>query len=213
MNAADPTEREGATASAAALRAVVAAVGHDLNNHLATILGRAELALSWEDPDRWRAALDAVARAGDRARVLVADLQRLAQWSAPDVEPAPLGDVLSTAVRLAARSAQRSSVRIVVSPSMPPCRAHRPAAATLAVWGALRAALAASPGEGTREWRLSADDESGLTVLAEADRPLDPAAFAEAARLGGGVRLPLATLLDDAGASHELDGPRLRLRF
>lgn len=134
-------DREPRTLGGRLLAALAAQVTHDLNNHLAAMLGKAEFGLLVADPERKTAALSGVLEAGDGARRLVADLQRLAAYSEGAGDPVPAVEVAQLATRLLDRRLRRAGVAVHCSGAGPgPARA-RAASAVLALWCVLRRLL------------------------------------------------------------------------
>jgi signal transduction histidine kinase len=136
-------------------------IAHDLNNHLATILGKAEIAMMVEDPARWRRSLEDAHAAGQKARVLVADYQRIQGWMREqEREPVPYGDVLAIVARLSERRLGRLGV--VLEPGYAtPRRCERACELALTLWELALALGEALEGEGERTWTLSAGEAGG----------------------------------------------------
>jgi len=91
---------------------LAAHAAHDLNNHLTSVLGKAEIALMSPDPARWQRGLEEILEAGQRARSLVADLQRLARWHLGSEGEIAAPDLLGVVVRLSGRRAERAGIRV-----------------------------------------------------------------------------------------------------
>ena len=123
------------------MAALVSQATHDLNNHLTAMLGKAEFGLLVADPERKTAALSGVLEAGDAARRLVADLQRLAAFSEGAGDPVPAGEVAQLATRLLERRLRRAGIEVRSSGTGPGPARKRAAAATLALWCVLRRML------------------------------------------------------------------------
>lgn len=153
-------ERRAGGFSIRALPDLSAQIAHDLNNHLATMLGKAELALILDDPGRYRPSLGEILEAGQPARTLVADWQRIVSWVRAPLEPVPVGEVLGLVVRLTSRRCERLGVEICVSQGNDSSRLEDPALLTLLCWKLVRAALEQEYEE-DRVWTLSSASSSG----------------------------------------------------
>jgi hypothetical protein len=136
------------------LAGLVREAAHDLNNHLATVLGKAEIGLMSEEPARWRRGLEEILEAARAARGVVADLQHAAAWQDGAMQFVPVADVLATAGRLATRRTRRGGMKLEVSGGG---AAHAPqAGATLvAILELIRVALEVQKEAGP-QWLLSA---------------------------------------------------------
>jgi C4-dicarboxylate-specific signal transduction histidine kinase len=180
--------------------ALVSQATHDLNNHLAAMLGKAEFGLLVADPERKTAALSGVLEAGDAARRLVADMQRLAAFSEGAGDPVPAVEVAQLATRLLDRRLRRAGVG-VRSRGTGPCPARaRAAAAALALWCVLRRLLEDASGASSRTLDLSAscagrDDEIAVRI--------------EGATLQRNTLDDLDVQLAEVGARLERQGERL----
>lgn len=166
----------GAGAAQDALPRLVAQVAHDLNNHLATILGKAELGLMFEEPARWKRGLQEALAAGQSARVLVADLQRVVRWQQGEDGPATIADAVSTAVRLCGRALERCNIRLDNLGHGGADHVARPAELAIAVAVAIRA-LVDRRGPRPAHWTLSASAGPRCASLTFdlGDEDLDPA--------------------------------------
>jgi hypothetical protein len=108
---------------------------HDLNNHLATIIGKTEIAMMKNDPERWRRGLDDVYAAGQRSRDTVRDFQELHGWvTRGSRDAAPLGDIVTVVVRLLTRKLERAGVALQTS-YVPPARVTLLGDVGLVLWG------------------------------------------------------------------------------
>ena len=144
-----------ATRSAgAAFQELAAQVVHDLNNHLATMLGKAEIGLMLDDPARWRRSLEEILAAGQPARVELSDLQRLVSWSFPEGEAVGLDEVLAVVARLSSRRCGTASVRLAVSGAAARVERTVAACAAIALWCVVREALERA--REASEWSLLA---------------------------------------------------------
>ncbi len=162
-------ERAVARRGGEALWADLAArVSHDLNNHLTSVLGKAEIALMSPDPARWQRGLEEVLEAGQQARSLVADLQRLARWQLGTDGGVPSPDLLGLVVRLARRRARRAGIVLEMAGSGFLGDSRRAARLALLAWQLVERAIeAAEPREeGERSWKIeaTADPAAGCTI-------------------------------------------------
>ncbi len=147
--------RESRTAGGHLLGALVIYCAHDLNNHLAAALGKAEIGMLVADADRKTAAFGGILEAGEAARRLVADLQRLAAWSEGAGDPVLPGEIGLLATRLLERRLRRSSCAPRVQGFGPPVARGRAAQAALALWHLLRRFLEATPPDGSLAWEIA----------------------------------------------------------
>lgn len=151
------------------MAALVSQVTHDLNNHLAAMLGKAEFGLLVADSERKTAALSGVLEPGEAARRLVADLQRLAAFIEGAGDPVPAVEVAQLAVRLHYRRLKRAGIRAECRATGPGPLRPRAAAAALALWWVLRRLLE-EPGSilsGTLELAVGCagrDDEIAIRI-------------------------------------------------
>jgi hypothetical protein len=200
---------------------LLAQASHDLNNHLATILGKSEIALLSDDPARWRRGLDETFEAGHQSRQIVADLQRLVAWQQSGTEgPVPLGDVLALVVRLAGRSLRRGGAHVVVDGGSA-ILVDRPASVAVLGWLLVReAADRAEPGAG-RGWRLegrrrpdgwSLEFHGDGNPFAAAERETLERSGADGVRADGALG-PLDRTLRALGGRLEFDGSVTRFAF
>ncbi len=137
------------------MAALVSQATHDLNNHLTAMLGKAEFGLLVADPERKTAALSGVLEAGEAARRLVADLQRLAAYSEGAGDAVPAAEVAQLATRLLDRRLKRAGIAVTCRGSGPGPLRPRAAAAALALWCALRRLLEDVGGGAPRTLELS----------------------------------------------------------
>ena len=114
---ASPAERPGGAGLQIAGQVAVAALtgrfAHDLNNHLTTILGKAELALLSGSPDRLTLALELGSEAARKSRDLVAQLQHFsaAQRTSEWVTASPL-DAIRPTLTLLGRAFEKSNITL-----------------------------------------------------------------------------------------------------
>lgn len=157
-------ERRAGGFSIRALPDLSAQIAHDLNNHLATMLGKSELALILDDPGRYRPSLGEILEAGQPARTLVADWQRVVSWVRTPPEPVLVGEVLGLVVRLTSRRCERLGIEICVSQGSDSAILEDPALLTLLCWKLVCAALEQEYEE-DRAWTLSSASRAGKTQV------------------------------------------------
>lgn len=182
------------------LAALVSQATHDLNNHLTAMLGKAEFGLLVADPERKTAALSGVLEAGDAARRLVADLQRLAAFSEGAGDPVPAAEVAQLATRLLDRRLRRAGIEARSRGTGPGPARTRAAAATLALWCVLRRLLEDPATASPRALDLS---------VACAGREDEIAVQIDGATLQRNTLDDLDSQLADVGARLERQGERL----
>ncbi|RMF72205.1 MAG: hypothetical protein D6738_11920 [Acidobacteria bacterium] len=194
---------------------LVARIAHDLNNHLATILGKAEIALMVDDPARWRRGIEHGYEAGQRARRAVADLQRVHGWvEAATPDPAPLAEVLELARRLAARSLARLDLEPAIS-ERSGALVDDPAPWALALWRLLSERARSCESAPAEPWTLVAERRAdGAVVVAFAH----PGVRADASGGPGGTSVPgprstapVRMLVEACGGAVESAGETTRL--
>jgi signal transduction histidine kinase len=106
-------ESQRPTAFLEALAEFAAGAGHELNNPLAVIVGRAQLLLSKaENPDLAR-SLRAIVTQGQRAHRMLRDLMFVARPPQPRLRPCQPLDVIRASVRDAQSEAEARGVRMV----------------------------------------------------------------------------------------------------
>lgn len=198
---------------------LMARTAHDLNNHLATILGKAEIAMMVDDPARWKRGVEEGYRAGQKARVLVSDFQRLHGWytrESPD--PVPIPDVLALVARIVDRVATRASVVLELGAAPARCVVEA-AELALGTWSLVADAIERGGAHVGHSWTLSGsgDRVQGSCVL-ELHHPgviWDAAAAAYAASPSGEAPSPrlgrAVALLRTLHATIELDGEHGRI--
>lgn len=135
-------------------------VAHDLNNQLATILGKSEIAMMVDDPARWRSAVEESHKAGQKARVLVADFQKLHGWHRDQgASPAPLSDVIGLLRRVCERRLTRSAV--ILEPAHAPSRVLTdPVRVFMLLWLALSEALERGGSDISATWTLAGREDA-----------------------------------------------------
>lgn len=128
-----------------ALAGLVSQVCHDLNNHLATLLGKTEVALMVGDPARYRPALEHGLEAGQPARGLVSELQRLMTWLREGESGVPVSDAVTSAVRLCERSCSKRGLQLRVKNRFPGARLEDPGRVALICWSLLNRLIQEQP--------------------------------------------------------------------
>ncbi len=205
----------------AALPGLVARVAHDLNNHLALILGKSELALMLDDPQRYRGGMSEICEAGQDARTLIADLQTVVAWatSPGDEEKTALSDVLGLARRLADRGCRQHGIELKVEGAEGQVPTRVAGTLALVAWRLLTRTVERRAGsiETAERWTLSGAGPGEVTLTTP--RPVwEVAERAEIARAvrtqapGDAPDAPLAADLVEFGASIEFDGNLARVR-
>jgi signal transduction histidine kinase len=158
----------------AVLPDLVARSAHDLNNHLALILGKAELALMMEEPERYQSSLREICDAGQDARQLVAALQRVVSWSTSDAERVTVGDVLSLVERLTGRQWRQRGVQLRVEPDEHTVPSDAGALLATVLWRLVTRAL--DSGNGRDEvgdtWVIGGSRDSRPGVSLTTSRPV-----------------------------------------
>ncbi|GEM_PF-3890566 len=191
---------------------LAAHAAHDLNNHLTSVLGKAEIALMSPDPARWQRGLEEVLEAGQQARSLVADLQRLARWQLGAEGGVPAPDLLGLVVRLAGRRARRAGVSLEMHGSGSLADSRLAARLALLSWQLVERAIRALEGAETGDvppWRLMAvagpGDDCEITLRHPGGPPVLPGLPEAAAALDGAGAPPaewsaIVELCHDLGA-------------
>lgn len=182
------------------MAALASQATHDLNNHLTAVLGKAEFGLLVADPERKTAALSGVLEAGEAARRLIADLQRLAAFSEGAGDPVPAAEVALLATRLLDRRLRRAGIEARCRGAGPGPARPRAAAASLALWCVLRRLLEDAAGGAHPAWEL---------LVSSAGREDEIAIRIDGARLEAGTFDDLKTLLADVEARLERHGETL----
>ncbi|GEM_PF-4246595 len=144
-------------------------MAHDLNNHLATMLGQAELALLVNDAARFKLGLENVLASGTGARQLVTDLQRLVIWGEQETEPVVVSSTLQMVSRLTAH--RRHSLRVDLECDLgeAPNLDFGAAVLVLGVFGVFQQAIDSYEGDGDL-WRVRSENArsgSGWSLVAD----------------------------------------------
>lgn len=191
-----------------------AGAGHELNNPLAVILGRAQLLLAASrDPDVSR-SLRAIVSQAQRAHRILRDLMYVARPPAPRIRPCQPDDILRASVRDAREEAEARGVRLLVEARDPAPRVWSdPDPLRHIADSFLRNAIEGSVSGGTVQVRGSGDEHSlcwsfqddgrGMTAREQAHL-FDPFFCGRQAGRGLGMGLPRAA------RSIELIGGQLR---
>lgn len=199
---AEDEERRARGATLAALAEFAAGAGHELNNPLAVIVGRAQLLMGREaDPKRLR-SLRAILTQAQRAHRILRDLMYVARPPEPRARFCRPDEILDSSVRDLRPEAEERGVLLSLEPSAHQARAWsdpdglRHLADTF-----LRNAVEATPKGGsvrvvsegdlsTIRWRVH-DNGRGINPV-EAKHLFDPFFCGRAAGRGHGLGLPRA---------------------
>jgi signal transduction histidine kinase len=104
----------------AAIGQVARGIGHEFGNLLQTIIGRADLALLEKDPAKFREKLEAILRAGERAAVIVRNLQSFTKTQTT-VGPVQLSQCIRNVLSLVNHELTKNSIEaVIVSESKTP---------------------------------------------------------------------------------------------
>jgi signal transduction histidine kinase len=118
----DRVEREEPAlrqAKLAALAEFAAGAGHELNNPLAVIVGRAQLLLAREDDPVATRMLRAILSQAQRAHRILRDLMYVARAPSPRMRPVQPDEVVRACLRDARAEAEARGVRLVGDPGGP----------------------------------------------------------------------------------------------
>lgn len=205
-----------------ALPPLVSRVAHDLNNHLALILGKSELAIMLDDPERYRTGMGEICKAGQVARTLIADLQCVVAWALNgDEEERPaIADVLALSARLADRACRQHGIELKVDGAAG--QVASPVAGTLALvcWRLLTRAVErrSASGDSAEVWTLSGSGPDPAEIVLTTPLPVwevtERAEIARAVRSAeaqSGDASPVAADLVAFGAAVDFDGNRVRV--
>lgn len=158
-----------------ALASLVGQVCHDLNNHLASLLGKTELALMVDDAERYRPALEQTLEAGQPARALVAELQRIVLWVRDGEPGVPATDAVGVAARLCERGCAKRGIRLSVRSEVPGLRLQDPGRVAVTCWNLLDRLVRAQPmanGSELQRWTVTVRPERGGVRLRVEAEPL-----------------------------------------
>ncbi len=208
----------------AALPGLVSRVAHDLNNHLALILGKSELALMLDDPQRYRSGMGDICEAGQEARTLIADLQSVVAWATTpdDGDPTMIGEALDLARRLADRGCRQNGVELKVDGAEGHAPTSRAGTLALVTWRLLTRAVERRAGsfQTAEVWTLSGTGPDPSEVTLTTPRPVwevaERAEIARAVRTADADAAPEAPLAADLvafEAAVEFDGNLVRVRL
>lgn len=190
-----------------ALAEFAAGAGHELNNPLSVVLGRAQLLLAkTDDPDRAR-ALRAIMAQAQRAHRIVRDLMAFARPTASEPRPCRPDELLAEAARDLAPEAEArgTSLRVDVPEAGSSARLWAPPDTLRFVADALlRNAVEATPAGGTVlvvgrstpsgvDWTI--DDEGPGITPEQIPKLFDPFYCGRSAGRGLGLGLPRAAQL------------------
>ena len=175
------------TALLEGLPALVSRAAHDLNNSLARILGKAELALMLGDESRYRRSLEEVVEAGQSARILVSDLQRFMAWCRASEESIFTADVVALVSRLARRTCRKLGLELESVGGGAPIEPPAAAASALASLALLQAAHELADPEDPRceTWRFAIEERPGGTLTVRVDSPAQGPLFGRLAAQHG----------------------------
>jgi hypothetical protein len=194
-----------------ALASLVGQVCHDLNNHLATLLGKTEVALMVNDPARYRPALEHGLEAGQPARALVAELQRVMTWIRDGEAGVPASDAVASAARLCERACAKRGIQLSIRNESPGLMLLDPGRVAVVCWSLLDRLVQGEPcaAEPTqRRWMVTTWAEGswiGISVEAPELLSCEPAVDESLQQLAG--------LLGLLGGDLSVDPGRAMLRL
>jgi signal transduction histidine kinase len=102
-------------AKLAALAEMAAGAGHEINNPLAVISGRAQLLLAEETDPRRRKSLETIMAQAQRIHCMIVDLMMFARPPAPDSKPTSIGEAIDRAVAKLRAEADDAEVTLGVA--------------------------------------------------------------------------------------------------
>jgi signal transduction histidine kinase len=162
-------------AKLAALAEMAAGAGHEFNNPLAVISGRAQLLLTEETDPRRRKALETIIGQTQRVHRMIVDLMFFARPPVPERKPVAVTEIVDRALAAVQRDAERLKVTLTatVPPNLPSTEgdiAQLASAIECIVQNSLEATpengsvqIAVEPGErGTIQFKIS-DTGRGIT--------------------------------------------------
>jgi hypothetical protein len=188
-----------------ALASLVGQVCHDLNNHLATLLGKTEVALMVNDPARYRPALEHGLEAGQPARALVAELQRVMTWIRDGEAGVPAFDAVASAARLCERACAKRGIQLSIRSQSPGLMLHDPGRVAIVCWSLLDRLVQGQPcvAEPTQQvWAVTTWSEGssvGISVEAPELVSYEPAVDESLRQLAGLLDLLGGELSTDPG--------------
>jgi hypothetical protein len=147
----------------AALAEFAAGAGHEMNNPLAVIVGRAELLLADEAEPRRRQDLQVIRAQARRVHEMIADLMLFARPPEPRCERCDLNELATRAAVAVAEVAEERQVELVRERSGPTPVEVDPSLVVLALRALMMNAIEASPG-GERVEIGVADDGAAAAV-------------------------------------------------
>ncbi|MBI3463183.1 MAG: HAMP domain-containing histidine kinase, partial [Planctomycetes bacterium] len=108
-------------AKLAALAEMAAGAGHEINNPLAVISGRAQLLLAEESDPRRRKALETINAQAQRIHRMIVDLMTFARPPAPICQPLTIAEVVAQALGRVKADAdsRRVTITTTVNPALP----------------------------------------------------------------------------------------------
>jgi signal transduction histidine kinase len=137
-------------AKLAALAEMAAGAGHEINNPLAVISGRAQLLIAEETDPRRRKSLETIVAQAQRIHRMIVDLMTFARPPAPDCKPMNIGEAIDRAVATVKHAAeeQKIQIEVIAAPSLPHVSGDV-AQLTSAIECVLRNSLEATPENGS----------------------------------------------------------------
>lgn len=120
-NQAAEAEDRMENAKLAALAEMAAGAGHEINNPLAVISGRAQLLIAEETDPRRRKSLETIVSQAQRIHRMIVDLMTFARPPAPDCKPLDIVEAIDRAAGAVKHEAdeERISVTINAAPQLP----------------------------------------------------------------------------------------------
>jgi signal transduction histidine kinase len=152
----------------AALAEMAAGAGHEFNNPLAVISGRAQLLLAEETEPRRRKSLETIVSQAQRIHRMIVDLMFFARPPQPDCKPTPIAEMVQRAVAAVQRDAEQLNVTITVTvPTDLPTVEGDIAQLAAAVECILRNSLEATPANGSVQ--IAAELSDGMVQIRVCD--------------------------------------------